>query len=571
MGISVLTVLRRRGAAAFTGLRSAMARGGGVPHAVGVIIIVALWYLQYAYVSAAFPPTFYPASNDFMSLAAHLRDPENWGTPLRDGNTAQFRGVGYPLYLLATSVWSLNIGLIENANYGLTLVAFLASYFLYAKLFGRLIAALIVCTVALTFTPMAFAATILSEHLIISMLLIIAPLSILSVLSRDFGYRWSLAALLVALTFVKSIFAPMLALFVLFWIVEWLAAKPRREGRQYASLIGASAVGLVLVAPVNSAFVSNYNSGAFVFGIANSLVFGADTGDARLYEIYEPLFEKGLLDDASAVEVWKIVVEKARESGPVDQRFRIAKGEEARRLLFNEPTLETYWQIKWKILRGIEDEAAANALAKDLYVEFLNRHPRAFVRGVTSSWIGFLRGRALDFRYAFDDASIYRDENGLRLYRTSKHATKRFLKEWRAYGVAFDGGARRTPLPLVVDVNAAIRASVETVFGANLIVLAAWALAIAFALAMLLVRRWRPTEMWWRTAAGAFLLQGSFLGMGLGTVLFHPPLGRYFLPLLPLVLAASLLSVLSLRSTVREARTWRATKAPGRPSAPLAA
>lgn len=513
-----------------------------------VSIIAALWYYQFAYLSTNYQPTFYFASTDWISLSQHLLNPAAWGKELQDNNTAQFRGLGYSIYLIIVTFGTLNINLIEMANYLTVLVAALFSYILFVRFLGKHVAFIIVICALLTFVPYAFAATILSEHLILALLLIFTPLCILSFVRTAFSYRVFSVITLTILCAVKTMFLPMLLVYLIYVLIEWRHMGLRTHATRYAALALSIIAAFFLTANLSSMFVANYNSGAFVFGTMNTLLYGANTDSDSLHEIYEPLFEAGVITDEKAVEILKLVNTHASDAGSEsigDEEFiDQLTAAEIKRLLFDSPTLETYWQLKWAILRGAETEAEANELARGPYIAYIKRHPAQFALNTRTSWSNFILARPHHFKYSYETEDIFRKEGGLKLYRTNIKTNERFIGLWNKRGLYFDeNGARSNKLNMPFNVSVRIRESAETIYGLNAMVLGVWLILSIASCIFVLPRKASNNKKWWQWLGAAFFLQGSFIGLGLVSVILHPPLGRYLLPLFPLVTGASIASV----------------------------
>lgn len=533
--------------------RHSWAVANRVPHWFFCLVLIGCWYVQYVFIFTNYPPSFYFASSDFMSIAFHLQDPANWGEVLRDNNTGQFRGVGYPLYLLVASFGTLDISLIENANYAIILASYLCSYLLLTRFLPRSVAFVVVAVVALSYAPFAFAVTIISEHLIVAMLMIIAPLGVLSVITSSLRYRISLVLMVFALCMVKSMFLPMFILFVAFWIIEWGLCGWRSKLKDFGPLVGGAMLLMAGVSPINTAFVSNYSSGMFIFGLMNTLNYGSDTQSDNLHEIYEPLFEQGLLDEAKVRSLWNLVLASAeKQKSVIPVEYRTSEIAEIRKLLFNVPSLETYWQLKWIILRGYGEEEDANNLARGMYFDFVQRHPLSFIRNTALNWYNFSIGQPRHFTYAFQKKDLFRDEGGLKIYRTHVPASQRFVEKWRSNGIVYDEvDARRNRLVSSTAFNDRIKLILQAIYSANALIMLIWVVISLFNVVKNRGFCRSHSETWWRWTAASFILQGSFFGLGLGTVLLHPPLGRYFLPFLPLVVIAAIASVRSIAEVFR--------------------
>lgn len=152
---------------------------------------------------------------------------------------------------------------------------------------------------------------------------------------------------------------------------------------------------------------------------------GAQTGSAEVYRFYEPLYDVGILDAKLARESCKAVV-GTTEAGRREKDLLELPDEEVRKQLFNTPTLQTYWQIKWKILNGSADEESANRIARKLYFEFVRTYPMLFAKNTLVQWASFSRGSPRDFRYEFNEGGpLYRVEGGIKVYRTNQKTTLR--------------------------------------------------------------------------------------------------------------------------------------------------
>lgn len=516
-----------------------------------IVFLCCLWYFQYAYIYVSYASTYYAASHDFILLALHLGDLSQWGSNLPEGSTAQFRGIGYPLYLLAVSLGTLDLGLIENANYGVLLVALLATYLLSSHLIGRLTAFVVTGLFSVTFIPFAFVATILSEHVIMVLLMVIAPLSVMSVLRRSQWPRVVFVFFMVLLCMVKTIFAPMLVLFLCFWIIEWGLGGFKVGAKRYFPIIGGTIIGLALSFNASSFLVTNYSSGMFVFGLLNTLVYGAAVEVDDIEEIYDPFFEQGILDDKSAMDVWKVVVRQAKVPETENALLSLSAAE-VRKELFRSPTLGTYWQIKWKLLLGSPSEQAANKLAQEVYFQFISNYPAQFVTLTLRSWMSFVQGEPRTFKYTFveDGGDLTRPSGELFIYGTNLKTTKRLTDIWRTKGIDIPAIDVSRKAPTFVNPSKFVSFGSGGLFISNFVILLIWLFFVLLAMARIKAGGIKFNEAWWRLNGCVFLLQGSFVGLGLATVLLHPPLGRYILPLTPLVAVSLLVSMVAIYSCV---------------------
>ena len=536
-------------AVASGGFSAIRARAAHIPaNWLYVFLISILWFFQFAYVSTNFQPTFYFASSDWISLARHVMDPEAWGTELREGNTAQFRGIGYAVYLILVTFGTLNINLIESANYLTILAAALISFGLFARLFQKHIAFVIVAAGMLTFIPYAFAATILSEHLVIVMLMVLSPLSVLSFVRPEFSYRIYCVTMLALLCTVKTLFLPLLLLYGAYVLVEWRNKGFKASFVRYGVLSFFVAVSFLVTANLSSFLVANYNSGAYIFGVMNTLLYGANTDSDSLHEIYEPVYEAGLITDESAKNLLNTVNKRARDAAnevtPDEQAVAQMSAMETKEIIFNRPNLETYWQLKWLLIRNANNEAMANETAKELYFGYITRHPVRFALNTSKSWINFLMAQPRHYKYEFEPENIFREEGGLKLYRTNTKTNERFIKIWNANGIFFDeNGARSNKLKADFNVSIRIRHWMQTIYKLNALVLAIWLIMSIAAVVFAGSRLADGGGKWWKWAGAAFFLNSGFVGLALASVLLHPPLGRYVMQLYPMVAGASIASI----------------------------
>lgn len=196
--------------------------------------------------------------------------------------------------------------------------------------------------------------------------------------------------------------------------------------------------------------------------------------------------------------------------------------------------------------RGTPDRLSANAVSRQIYFDFIRNHPQVFARLTLQAWSKFITGTPAHFRYDFmTDQQLYRDENGFRLHGMGSASNTRLLEGLRN-GLKMDISPRRNHTRFEgINASSLIRYSADKLFFVNLIIQPVWFVLTAFSFLFNRVKGWYVPTILSRINLGVLYLNGCFLGLGLGTVLLHPPLGRYILPLAPLVLVAALSASIS--------------------------
>jgi len=520
------------------------------PPLVAYIILAIIWFVVYVYLSTKYLPSFYYASTDWITLSDRLLSPSEWGLPLKENNTASLRTIGYPIYLIITTLGSLDPNLIVNTNYLLAFTTIFASFAITSRIINYKLALLVSCIFVLSFVPFAFASTILSEHLIISLLTILAPLIVLSICKASPTNRFFVVLILGFLCLVKTLFFPVLLLYSLFLIIEWKFSDSARSSKGYKLPIAFSFLALILAFFSNSLFVKNHNSGTFIFGAMNTIMYGSTACLDNLQSIYKPLIDEGIFDEAKARDTLRRMDIKANN---VLDRSKMSYND-VFETIFSNPTLETYWQIKWVLLNRMPSEKRANDLARSLYISYIKKYPIEFIKNTGRNYYNFILGKPRHFNYSYNTENLFRNEGGLRVYRTNKATNENLSSFFETYDIKINDYVTTKRAPKFgIKEDVIIRKFIECVFVFNAIAFVVWSIVSTVCLCKHFKNKlYENSPSWLNLLISSFLLQAFFWGSALGSVLFHPALGRYILPFLPIVLTSLVVTCCSVSLSLRD-------------------
>lgn len=476
------------------------------------------------------PFTLYYASTDYFVFANNYLT----SSPSIDTqNTANIRTIGYPLFLAFLSAGSLDLEVLAwwQVIIGgfLPIIGFLA----LRKVFGTFDSLLIALPVCLSFVFLASSRTFLNEQLY-SMALwgfAISTLIYFQVPSRKY------LTLVIALWLLASLTRPIA--FPLIVMVAFLApaqSLPQRYFRVAAAL-AIFATAYFANGKLHQMIVPDYTSGTGILAAIQPIVGSQANLDWRFSEDDGPATQRLLqiVHEFETTEKGKAAIEafhKKKRLNPSDPRATCPAISSSDELCFlSTPTLESYWQIKWAVIRAL-GIVRADALFMDVIAEQAKAKPDLLFTYWSHGTWNFLNGGNTHYSYSPNSQYTLVPKNMFRIAHTNQSYVDRYSKFFRpSMPQSLNKINAETNTSIIGEINSFIFPLWSTTFALNIgFVFLAAAMIVKFSFTV------TPSINIY--TSGILIGTAFFICHALVVPLIHPPLGRYVYPLLPVTLLA---------------------------------
>ena len=83
-------------------------------------------------------------------------------------------------------------------------------------------------------------------------------------------------------------------LYGFYLLADWKISGSSLSNKEYSFPLLFASFAFIFALNSNSLFVKNYNSGTFIFGIMNTIMYGGDASSDDINEIYRPLIDEDI-------------------------------------------------------------------------------------------------------------------------------------------------------------------------------------------------------------------------------------------------------------------------------------
>ena len=490
-------------------------------------IFLLLVTVYQAYLVDKIPFTLFYASTDYYVFANNYL----FGNQQIDAvNTASLRTLAYPAFLWFVSFGALDFHSIATSKLILVILVPVVAFWMMRHSNLRFGYSFFVSTaIAFSFAIPAASRTILNEQLYSAALTFLVISAICFHKSRKPQYLiillgfWLLASLTRPTAFLG------LPIILVFLFGDNIKQK-------FILFIATTIIAFVLISVTNKIhekFVPNYSSGTGLLGLIGPIVESAKHDEWR-FSRQDGSYTSTLINIVNEYELSErgekgIAVhrEKMRLPEKHGLTFKCNELTVEPRLpcLLEHPTLESYWQIKWAAIRAIGNKET-DILFRNVFIEQLLSKPQMILSFWSENIKLFILGG--NRRYSYQYQAELDKKNEFKVIFTGKkynQKVEKFFKKTFVEDLNNHNSKRE-------DKN---RSSLDKfLYGVWNILAKLNLLTVCFALFFSVKLILFKANLTLNNAAIVFTA-GLFLLHAFTVTAFHPPLGRYIIPLIPLM------------------------------------